>query len=219
MSTACVTVQDRLPELAFGVLDGVDREELLRHLEGCSRCRAEVGELAGIADRLGHLAPEIEPPAGFQGRVLAAMGTRPVRRRGRRFVAVAAAVLVGVLAVGVGVEVWTGAAGPSSEVGAPAVRTVPMLDHQGVAVGHVVVGRDRRNLAVSIEYAIPDGTYTLTLRSGASPAQTIAALAVVGGRGAWRGAVQLPDSGPMLLSMLDHSAVTVCQAVLGPVTA
>ena len=62
------------------------------HVNDCARCQALVNELAEAADALPLLAPEIEPPFGFEQRVLSsgrARRRRSVRRlivggRGRR---------------------------------------------------------------------------------------------------------------------------------------
>ncbi len=70
LSPACSQADPWLVELALGQLAGEDREAVLGHVEGCARCSAEVEALAGVADELLSLAPEVEPPAGFEGRVV-----------------------------------------------------------------------------------------------------------------------------------------------------
>jgi hypothetical protein len=85
-------------ELALGLLSGPERAEALAHLEGCAACRTTVEELADVADRLLLLAPEAEPPAGFESGVLARAGAPAVRGRSRRLVVLAAAVVLVVAA-------------------------------------------------------------------------------------------------------------------------
>src|SRR5918996_4101768 len=73
-------------ELAMGVATGVERGRALSHLEGCHECRAYVASLADARDELLLLAPEREPAAGFESRVLAhltrlARPARPARWR------------------------------------------------------------------------------------------------------------------------------------------
>jgi hypothetical protein len=95
-------VQEAAPELALGLVSGPERAAALAHLESCASCRAAVEELADVADALLLLAPETEPPPGFETRVLArADGVSPPRR-GRRVLALAAVVafLLGALAGG-----------------------------------------------------------------------------------------------------------------------
>jgi hypothetical protein len=79
----CEEIRDLTAELALGIADGEERAEALRHLSTCAECRREVEQLSQVADELLLLAPVQEPPAGFESRVLEAMGLerRPRRRR------------------------------------------------------------------------------------------------------------------------------------------
>ena len=96
----CAELEALAAELALGTVSGATRAGALDHLAGCAACRALVEELAGVADRILLLAPVIEPPPGFESKVLAQMGVsppvrelRPTRRR-RLLVGIAAAALV-----------------------------------------------------------------------------------------------------------------------------
>jgi hypothetical protein len=85
----CAELSAVLPELALGIADGEERARALEHLAGCPDCRRELEELSRVADELIALAPEREPPAGFEARVLERLDvgktpTRPVRHRLRR---------------------------------------------------------------------------------------------------------------------------------------
>jgi len=57
-------------ELALGIADGAERAEALDHLAGCADCRRAVAELTEVTDELLLIAPEHEPPVGFESRVL-----------------------------------------------------------------------------------------------------------------------------------------------------
>src|SRR4051794_8482464 len=103
----CDELQALAPEVALGTIDGERRAEALRHLATCGDCRRHVDELTAVADELLMVAPTQEPPAGFESRVIDALGFQaPVARRRRRLfarlappiaaAAAAAAVLVGV---------------------------------------------------------------------------------------------------------------------------
>jgi hypothetical protein len=59
-----------LAELAAGVLDTREEAELLSHLVFCSSCATEFEQLASLAKSLLLLVPEIEPPDGFESRLL-----------------------------------------------------------------------------------------------------------------------------------------------------
>ena len=90
MSTySCAQLRDVAAELALGVLGGAERAEAIMHVNGCARCQALVNELSEAADALPLLAPEIEPPVGFEQRVLSS-GRARRRRSVRRMVAAVA---------------------------------------------------------------------------------------------------------------------------------
>jgi hypothetical protein len=82
----CDEVRQLAPELALGIADGAERAAALRHLAECGECRRVLEGLSEVTDELLMLAPEHEPPAGFESRVLAHMRSRraPVRLRSRR---------------------------------------------------------------------------------------------------------------------------------------
>ena len=100
-------------ELALGLLAGEARAALA-HLQGCEGCRDDVAALTALHERMCALVPPVDPPAGFESRVLTrftdAGQPRPSGAGGRRrrMAWVAAAVLaVGVAFAGG----WMGGAG------------------------------------------------------------------------------------------------------------
>lgn len=72
--------REQAAELALDVATGEERGRALAHLEMCRECRALVGSLAEAKDEVLLLAPEREPPAGFESRTLARLA-RPIRAR------------------------------------------------------------------------------------------------------------------------------------------
>ena len=100
----CEQVHELAAELALGTLPGPERADVLGHLEHCAECQRLVEELADAADALLLLAPEVEPPAGFTGRVLGGLDV-PTTRRRRLGVAVLGAAAALFLAVGVGMAI------------------------------------------------------------------------------------------------------------------
>lgn len=58
-------------EFALGSLTGAERSVAIAHLDSCESCRAEMKDLSSAADALLLVAPEIDPPAGFEVRLLA----------------------------------------------------------------------------------------------------------------------------------------------------
>ncbi|PZF82075.1 anti-sigma factor family protein [Jiangella anatolica] len=69
--TRCGDIADALAEVATGAASGPDRARVLAHLAECPDCRRELEELTRIADEVLLVAPEHDPPAGFEGAVLA----------------------------------------------------------------------------------------------------------------------------------------------------
>jgi hypothetical protein len=103
----CEQVRELAAELALGIAVGDERDAALRHLNGCPACRRLVAELSSVGDELLQLAPEQEPPVGFESRVLAKLAApprrrrrQPLTRRTRWAMAAAAAVLVAALGAG-----------------------------------------------------------------------------------------------------------------------
>ena len=54
----CEWVREVAPDLALGLLTGVERGDALAHLERCEGCRAEVTALSGTADEILLAGPE-----------------------------------------------------------------------------------------------------------------------------------------------------------------
>jgi len=74
---ACDVYTGDLAELALGALTGRDRARVLNHVESCPRCAEELEQLSRVADGLVQVAPEIEPPMGFEVRLFDRMGVSP----------------------------------------------------------------------------------------------------------------------------------------------
>src|SRR6185437_13887988 len=94
-SADCARTREALPELALGIADGEQRALVLEHVAGCADCRRELEELSSVADEMIALAPQREPPPGFENRVIERLavrhpGRRPARRRLRRLAFAAA---------------------------------------------------------------------------------------------------------------------------------
>jgi hypothetical protein len=101
---------DELMALALGDVTSDEQEQLTAHLALCAECRDEYAALADGVQQVLTATPAVAPPAGFSGRVLAAMAAaegpavtslESVRPRRRTYVLVAAAIVLG-LAIGVG---------------------------------------------------------------------------------------------------------------------
>jgi hypothetical protein len=91
----CAEFADVAAELALGVLTGRERARALAHLDRCDACRDNVRQLTATGEELVGLLPAIEPPAGFETRVMERLGLgtptpgparqlSPARRLGRK---------------------------------------------------------------------------------------------------------------------------------------
>ncbi|MBI4260959.1 MAG: zf-HC2 domain-containing protein [Actinobacteria bacterium] len=94
----CLSVRERLAELALSALGPDEREGVDRHLEWCAGCRKEAAELADAAAVIGRDLEPHDPPARLEAKVARAVAQAAGRRRTRRVrpagaVAVAASIL------------------------------------------------------------------------------------------------------------------------------
>jgi hypothetical protein len=138
----CASVQDELPELALGVLTGRERARALAHVESCARCAEELEQLSRAADAVVQVAPDVEPPMGFEVRLFERMGVADVRRRRRarpsRWTvgAFAAAAAIAALAVGLSLGLSSSPAPTQSASPAHGVATANLVEN-GAVVGRV----------------------------------------------------------------------------------
>ena len=215
-------------ELAIGLLSGPDRAAALSHMASCSTCREEVDGLARVADRLLVLAPDAEPPSGFESRVLAAVGTaatgaavggevRPAGLRGRRgrLAGLATAIVV-VAAVGGGV------AATALRTPAPAPREESVL-RTGLAVSAsgrtscrvVVTGTRPASVLVSMDgYPGADKAFAVEMETAGGVVVPLGPMAVAGGHGLLVRSLDLDAGTLRLMRMLDDDGRVVYEATL-----
>jgi hypothetical protein len=198
-SQRCQEVRELLPELAMGVASGEVRARALAHLAGCAGCRRELGDVAAIVDELLLLAPEHEPPAGFDQRVLSAMDERVPRHRMRTSL-LAAAALVLVAAVAAGFTWMRGEddrtlAGQYRDTLAVAdgsyLRAAD-LNADGTTLGNVFAYQgDPSWLFVTVESG-NSGTYPVRLVTTDGRSLDVGVCTVRNGSGAWGTTVDVP---------------------------
>ncbi len=171
---SCPDFHDSVDELALGVLDEPARSRLTAHAAGCSDCQLLLEALSSVADRLVLLAPEHEPPSGFESRALSGFPAAPPVSAGRRrgvwrgpvTVLVAAAALAAAVIGGVALERRDGpgvgvAAGRAAVIevadGGRRIGEVHLLEspspHLLVIIDRPVPGNDR----VTCELSMADG--------------------------------------------------------------
>jgi hypothetical protein len=215
----CPDVRELAPELALGIVGGPERAEALDHVSECGACRSLLSELTEAVDALPPLAPEAEPPPGFEKRVLAAIDGRR-RRSLRRFAAVAAvaAAAASILSiVGVRLVENTQEHPKSTARAASTVRSTPMVGDTNINVGKLFVSDGRpSSMVLTVDYLPSNGTYTLELRSRSGHAQRLGSVRVDEGRGSWHGVIDVPRTGSVAL--VDSAGKVACEARLSDVS-
>lgn len=182
----CVEFRALSAEFALGVLDARDRAFAVAHLERCAECRAETRELAGIADGLIGLAPLVEPPSGFESRVLAGLRTARHDRRARSWrrrsplIAIAAAILV--VAGFAGWAVRGGIAGPPT---LHAQLTAAELVSSQHVVGEVVIDRSGSWVSMAVDLPAKDVWATCEVLTKAGKVVVVGSFRIVRGYGYW----------------------------------
>ena len=133
-----------LSELALGVLTGRERVRALSHVESCPHCAEELEQLSRAADAVVQVAPEVEPPLGFEVRLFEQMGVADVprrkRRRAPRWIPAALAAAAAAVALAVGLTLALSSPTPPAQNAAGPARHVAVatLSENGVSVGRVV---------------------------------------------------------------------------------
>src|SRR5215208_2306315 len=102
----CAKVRDLIPELAMNVAPGDERAAALAHIASCADCRQVLEDTSATVDELLLLAPEHEPPPGFDARVIEAVSVERPRRWNVSKGLLAAAAIVLAASLGAGLARW-----------------------------------------------------------------------------------------------------------------
>jgi len=217
-------IAEQLPELAAGILFGRERAVLLAHVAGCPSCSQEMDQLLEIADGLVQLASEVDPPLGFETRVVErlGLGASPSGqdRRGSRLRIAAAAVVVALVAFGVG---WA-----SRPVGEHPMRDVALtpgtfgdltdasLIADGRALGTVTVYSDDQGwLLMTVDSSSLSGTVQCRVVSDDGVVRTVGSFKLVSGRGAWVAPLPVAFDRLRTAELVDVNGRVVARAQFG----
>ena len=210
----CQEFSDVAAELALGVLTGRERAQALAHLDHCASCREEVGQLTATGEGLLGLLPSVEPPAGFEARVMDRLGLaapapspasqaswisrisprgrKPARRAadgqarpaGRTRRALALAAVT--LAV-----VAAGLGGWGLRPGTPAPAGTPLSSATLLSASHQAAGKiflyegSSRWLYMSVDMPARNGTVICQVESRDGHVTTLGSFRLTDGRGHW----------------------------------
>jgi anti-sigma factor RsiW len=139
---SCEAISANLLEFALGTISGNHRSVLIEHLESCSDCRAELASLTAVTDSLLWLAPQAEPPLGFESRVVERFSdsAAPMARRHHRALWLVAAALIFVVSFGIGTTIHEGTSKTPSATSKPLTAR---LMSDGEVLGQVFVSPGR----------------------------------------------------------------------------
>jgi anti-sigma-K factor RskA len=221
----CREFSDVAAELALGVLTGRERAQALAHLDHCASCRAQVGQLTATGEGLLGLLPSVEPPAGFEARVMDRLGlaapapspaSKPgwisrMSRLGRNPARQAATGqsrpagrtrrMLALAAVALAV-VAAGLGGWGLRPGTPAPAGTPLSSATLLSATHQAAGKiflyegSSRWLYMSVDMPSGNGTVICEVESGDGHITTVGSFQLTDGRGYWGSPVP-PTHGPL----------------------
>ncbi|MCU1400116.1 MAG: hypothetical protein JWN62_3225 [Acidimicrobiales bacterium] len=203
---SCDAFEAAAAELAFELVEPDVRDVLLTHAAGCDRCRAELESLSVTADLLVLLAPEGEPPIGFEQRAVEAMVGD---RRPRRWLALVAAAAV-LFVVGLGIGSWR-----SDDESTSTFRQAALVDDHGTGFGSVSLAwSDDVVLTMSLK-GLDAGDYRCLVETSDGRSHLIATWPIgAEGTGWWAVPLQLDARSVRSVLIQDDDGTPVASAVL-----
>jgi hypothetical protein len=187
----CDDLAEVAAELALGVVTGRERAQAIAHLDRCDACRDHVRQLTITGENLLGLLPGIEPPVGFETRVMSRLGHagQGRRRPWTRWLLAAAAGTV--IAAACGLGGWglrgTAPAPPSagSTTGAT-LHTAALITASHHTVGKIFLyGGSPRWLYMAVDTGSGNGTVICQLEGRDGHIITIGSFRLNGGYGYW----------------------------------
>lgn len=210
-SMSCAEFADSAAELALGVLTGRERAEALAHLDHCEACREHVRQLTLTGEQMLGLLPTVEPPAGFETRVMDRLGfaaqapqrlrhrrQRPAWSHGfspRRMLA-AAAVVVALIVGAVGGWGLHAATAPTASSTLTSATLLATNDHD--AVGQVFVyNGESRWMYMTVDLDSGNDTVICQLVGADGHITTVGAFRLADGYGSWASPAATGDGKPV----------------------
>jgi hypothetical protein len=221
---SCARMRELAPELALDVLTGYERATAQAHLNQCPECRAYVGSLTQVSDRLLTLVPGVEPPVGFEDKVLSKMGlTPPPVRHRRRWWPVVAAAAVAALVFGASGWVMGSVATEHVVVGADAnsaeghdqevIRFAALRTNEQHQVGQVFTYAGAPSwlyMSVAAEPQVDWVACQLIKKDGT--AVRVGAFNLSGGKGSWGAELDIDPSTMVGARLVSRSGVVLASA-------
>jgi hypothetical protein len=216
----CEAFSDDLALLALGTLSGRERAIVLSHLEGCALCSEEVEQLSLVADSLLPLAPEVNPPAGFEVRVFERMGIevpsrgRPALSGPRRLVLGVAAAVVA-LGGAFGVGLWVDhAPAPAPAQAAPALFEADLTSANHYR-GEIYLAQGHPGwLFMTVDGAGTTGYVTCRLETQSGVDIMVGKFWLSGGTATWASALSVPAATVRSASVVTSDGTVLARATV-----
>lgn len=217
ISLSCPQIAEMVEEIALDNLSGEWRGAALDHLARCTTCRMAVEELTSTADAVLLACPSVEPPPGFEHRVMTAIRQR--RRRHRPRLLALAVGAAAVLALGGGGSVALRTLGRTPPDPAPAgtheLRTVMLTARDGRVIGDVSAYQGRPAwFFMRVDRGKTTATYRCVLDVDGGRSIVLGELVVTNGRGAWGQHIGLDAHSVRAARLVDAKGATVATALL-----
>lgn len=216
---SCTQVAELADELALDALSGDERALALGHLEGCPACRALVDELSLAADELFFACPAVDPPVGFEDRVMAGVEALRHQRqpwwRHRGVVLVAAAAAAVALIAGAGPTLHGGAAHHTGlAVSGTAPRTAKLVSAEGQVIGDVAASAGPPAwFFMRVDQGTDTETYRCLLDLDGGRTLAIGTMVVTDGKGSWGDHVSVDAHAVRAAQLVDRQGHIIATAV------
>ena len=186
----CEAIAEEPSELALGILSARRRSEVLNHVESCRRCNAELEVLAFVGDAILQLAPESEPPLGFEQRLAERLQANTIERRPTRLrrtcVLSAVAMLLLVLGFGLG-DITRPRNGNGHSQSTTSNLTSVRLTSRGQVLGEIFVSQGKPKwIFMAVDNGARSGAVTCAVTLVGGRVETIGKFHLSPGYGAWR---------------------------------
>ena len=214
----CEPFDDNLAELALGTLTGRERITTLGHVEGCAHCASELEHLSRASDAILQMAPEVEPPPGFEARLRRRMAQDEVRTPRRAVHRWLLAGVAAVVALGLGLSIGLSVSSTPSKanVATPKLLQTASLVEDGSAIGGVsLYGGSSPVLTMELNRSSVQGTVTCEIVTDSGTTHKLGTFTVANGYGVWAAPLGVPPRDVRAARLVSARGATIATAVLG----
>jgi hypothetical protein len=217
--TACERYVDNLAELALGTLTGRQRFATLGHVESCTHCADELEQLSRVSDAVLHMAPDVEPPLGFEVRVCSRMESDQIRapRHARHRLLLAGAAAVVALALGLGIGLSVGSSPSRTKVATTSkpLLTANLIEDRTTVGGVSLYGGSTPVLTMDLVKSLVQGTVTCEIVTDSGATYDLGTFKVTNGYGAWAAPLRVSPNVVRLARLISPQGATIATAMLG----